>query len=252
MASVSIKGSLVKRFLRQLVADLVEQGLLLRGSSTQLKETDLLLYEQDVTPHQPSGPMGVYRKGMSQDRHLPDRIGTADEDDPSLRMGLQVELPVFRKGFPAGCRLPSREGAAAIRRHIFARLGLQRGQRQMRKPGPDLGLPASVVALNRGLESGLPGRHKHRHHRQAQTQPHYASDDIGIVVGPLEHRVLVKLGIPGQPPTPPMCKSAFCTPRAVTEAVWGQEATRPPCSDTAFNTSTSGPSLILSPSTISI
>ena len=109
----------------QMVGHLVEKELLFRCSPSQLEETDLFPTEQDFATHQPSGPMGIHSKGMSQHGYFSYGVGTPNKNDSSRWMGLQVESPAFRKGIPRGCGLPSHRRATAMRGHILGRSGLK-------------------------------------------------------------------------------------------------------------------------------
>jgi hypothetical protein len=68
----------------------------------------------------------------------------------------------------------------------------------VREAGPDLGLPAAVVVLDRRLEARLARRGEDRHDAQAQAEPGHATDDVLVLVGALEDRVVVEPGVSRQ------------------------------------------------------
>ena len=190
--------------LGQLIGHLVEQGLFLRCASAQLEEADLSLLEQDITTHQSAHPVRVYQEGASQQGHLTGGIGTAQENELSLGVGLQVESPAFGKGPAGGRRFASGRRATTMGGHLLGRALLQGGQRRMLEAAPDFGLPQAVVVFDRGLEAGLSRGCKDRHDPQTQAQAHHPANRTGQVMGTLEEGVIVKLDLVGQAPGTPM------------------------------------------------
>ena len=87
----------------------------------------------------------------------------------------------------------------------------------MVKAGPDLAPPPRVIAFDHGLESELTRRNEDGHHGKAQTQSNHAAQRNRRVVCPLEDRVVVELGVGGQPGGAPVlgqiCNGAACAHR---------------------------------------
>src|SRR5512135_1782879 len=90
---------------------------------------------------------------MTQQLDAALRVGASQEDEPTLRPGLQVQPPVLGEGTPTRGRLDPRRGTQAAGGHELPRLLAQAVERVMDEAGPDLRLPAAVVALDGRLEA---------------------------------------------------------------------------------------------------
>jgi hypothetical protein len=108
------------------------------------------------------------------------------------------------------------------------------------KAGPDLGLPPAMEALDSGLKASLTGRDKDGHHLQAEAQAHHRTDHVRMLVRALEARVIIELGIIGQPELAPMPQDRLPDGPGV-EGRARPRAHQPPCSELVLRTSTSGP-----------
>ena len=63
---------------------------------------------------------------------------------------------------------------------------------------PDFRLPERVEALDGVLQAVFQGRGKHRHDSEGQTQSAHPAHGVDPLMGPLEARVIVELGVRGQ------------------------------------------------------
>jgi hypothetical protein len=68
----------------------------------------------------------------------------------------------------------------------------------------NLGLPPAIERLDRPLEAMLPHGGEHGHDLQAQAESGHPPDRVPELMGPLEARVVVELGVGRQAPRPPV------------------------------------------------
>lgn len=208
MATATIYRSLSKSSPRQLIRSLGQQRLLRGSPTTQPVETHHPFIEQDLTTHQPTGPFVIDGKAMPQYRGTTSLICTPNKDQAGsgvvCRVMLQLKRPGFGKQPPIRCTVTPLASALAMGGHIACRLPLKPRKRFVLETSPDLGLPLAVVAFDRGLKAFLSWRHKHRHHGQAQTQPHHAADDTSMLMWSLKDRAIIKLRVGRHPPDPPV------------------------------------------------
>src|SRR5437879_3856869 len=105
MTSATTRRSLGKLSARQHVVHLLHQWLLIRSAATQGVEANALGRQIHLSSNQTVLPQTVHGKRPTQQLHLSVRIATAQEDQPPLRMRLQVQLPALRKAPPLRCAL---------------------------------------------------------------------------------------------------------------------------------------------------
>src|SRR5512135_2437284 len=158
MASDSNSRSLLKSPAGQRVGDLAQQRLIVRLAASQGEEADPVRIEIDLSSDQAVRPQRIDLEAMTQHLDAALRVGAPQEDEPTLRPGLQVQPPVLGEGTPRWGRLDPRRGTQAARGHELPRLLTQALERVMDEAGPDLRLPAAIVVLDGCLEAGLPRR----------------------------------------------------------------------------------------------
>jgi len=189
--------------------DLVEKWLVSWITSPQRVEPDALSGKVYFRAHETMGPFGIDGKDMSQESSLSSGIGTAEEDDAPFRRCLEVEFPVFGERVSRWSVFDSGGSASATCGDEFCRPRLQSTARCMSEAGPDFGLPTTVEVLDGRLEPRLLRRSEDRNHLQGQTEAAHAADGVGMVVGSLEHGVVVELDIGGQSMLSPVLKESF-------------------------------------------
>src|SRR6478672_6217328 len=121
MTSASTWKSLTEWSPRQHIACLVDQRLLVWCPATQGVEADALRLEVHLGPDQAMLPQRVHGKAPAQQLHLPLSIAAAQEDQPPLRVGLQVQTPVGWEGPTCRCRLDPRRRSLPMGGHIAGR-----------------------------------------------------------------------------------------------------------------------------------
>src|SRR6478672_1807002 len=209
MTSASTWKSLTERSPRQHIACLVDPWLLVRCPATQGVEADAFRLEVHFGSDQAMLPQGIHGEAPAQQLHLSLRVAAPQEDQPPLRVSLQVQPPVRREGTTCRCRLDPRGRTLPMRGHIAGRPVLQPFQGGVLEACPDLGLPQTVEALDGCLETGLTRGNKHGDHTQTQAGPRDAADRIGMDLGPLEDGVVVELRVAGQAEGTPVLDQGF-------------------------------------------
>src|SRR5713101_6409655 len=222
----------------------------MRLTTAKRMETDGLSVEIHVAANEPMRPKGVDPEGTAQQADGAGLRTTADEDDRSDRMGLQVRPPGGREWPPCGSRLDTGGGALAVGADIASGTLVEGGERSVVEANPNLGLPAAVEVFDGGLESTLLRRREDRSDPELQAGPHDAAQRILTVMAPLEDGVVVELGIGGSPNSRQCATSASTAVFAVTSG-WGHEPGKPPCRETTLRTSMRMPPSNVSPSTVS-
>jgi hypothetical protein len=153
------------------------------------------------------GPRSIDGKLMLKQPDGPRVAGTAQKDHTAVQRRLQVEgesgrdRPPFRACVETWGKPPSTCLDVGIRSR------LERGERIVMKPGPNLGLPAPVEILEAILKSVFTGDGEDWRDAEVQTQAHDPADDVGVLMGPLEPRVIIELGEFGQPDLAPMTEN---------------------------------------------
>src|SRR5689334_16768678 len=97
MTSASTRKSLAERSARQHIGGRADQRLLVRGTPAQGIELYAPRLEVHLGPDQAMLPQRVYREGPAQQLHFPLPVAAAQEDQPPLRVGLQVQTPTPRE-----------------------------------------------------------------------------------------------------------------------------------------------------------
>lgn len=185
-------------FWRELVRDLSDQGLVLWLSSSEGVEADGVGVEVDFTADEAMRPEWVDGEGTTKQANLTMIVGASEEDDLASRMSLKVLPPRLREGLSEGSGQDAFGGSGSGSGHELGGLILKSLKRSVVEASPDLGLPAAVIAFDGGLEAGLAGWSEDRYHLEGETKTGDTAEVVGILVGSLEPRVVVELGIAGQ------------------------------------------------------
>src|SRR4051812_16334556 len=156
-------SSLTEFTSRQPMIDLPQHGLDRRLLPTQGVEADLARVEIELRADQAVGPSRIDREAPLQQPHRPDGVRAPHEDDPTARMGLQVQPPRRSEGPTGRGRIDPLRATGPHCGHEAVRLLSDLFRRREREPGPDLRLPQAVVALDYRLEARLSRRDEHRH-----------------------------------------------------------------------------------------
>jgi hypothetical protein len=183
--------------------------LLIGLSSSESIETDLLPGKIDLDADETMWPEGVNQESAQEDLDGALFVSAAQEDDGSLERPLEIEFPVLRKGLTWGSGLDAWCGPGACGLHKAIRPLPEVLEIFVFKAPPDLGLPAAVVALNRGLEARLFMGCEDRDDTQLQAEPCDAAEGVAIDPIPLEDGVVVELGIVWQTVLAPVIKERF-------------------------------------------
>lgn len=168
MASISNCKSLSKASEGQRVRKISKQRLGVGLPSAQGIETQGSLIEIDLTADQAVRPPAIDQEGVTQQVDLSLLAGAPQKDNAAAGMRLKIEVPPFGKESAGGSRLDAHRPIFSTSRHIPGRLGWEGLQRLGVKAGPDLGLPATVEALDRSLKSSLTGWSQDGHDLQAE------------------------------------------------------------------------------------
>src|SRR5215472_8687204 len=121
MTSASTWRSLAEPPTRQHIGDLVDQPLLLGGTTTQGVEKHLLPLEVYLGTHQAMLPQPIYHEDTTQQLDFPLSVAPTQEDQPPLGVRLQIQTPVprerptpwrcldpRRRTLPMGCHIAGR------------------------------------------------------------------------------------------------------------------------------------------------
>jgi len=176
-----------------------EQWLICGIFAPQGVEADLVRAQIDLAAHQPMRPLWGDLEAVAQQVRAPGIIGAAQEDYRPPQGRMRVEPKRGREGPARWGLLPSGSAARAVGGNVTIA-----GRQQLREvlepmALPNLGLPQPVEPLDGVLEAGLARGCEHRYDPQRQAQSAHPSHGVGKLVRPLKHRLVIKLGVVGQP-----------------------------------------------------
>src|SRR5256885_2924245 len=143
-------------------------------------------------------PVRIDQKAVAEKRGSTAVVGTTNEDQGARRMGLQIELAMQRKrqacwsSLGAWCVTKSGSGEPPVRAL------LQVCERGMLEASPDLGLPATIEAFNCILKTRLARRSKHRCDAEQKACAYDLTDNVAVLMRPLENRGIVELSEGGK------------------------------------------------------
>ena len=174
---------------------LIQEGLPSWVAAAKSEEPDLIRRQVHFATDEAVRPMPVHPKDVAQDGYLSLLGRSSQVDDLALDRLPQVEAEAFRPGLSSGQTILAggvlaTEGVDESTRNLT-----QIRQAGVVEPTPDRLLPATVEVLDLGLEACLPRRGEDRGDSQEQAEPHDPTEDIGVLMGPLESGIVVELGI---------------------------------------------------------
>lgn len=181
-----------------MVRNLVDERLLIGGAAAKSVETNAVRIEINLAPDESMWPRGIHRKPMLKQLDGPRIAGTTEKDHLAVQRCLQVEGESGRNRPSVRARVPAWGQPPSTRLDVGLRSGLERGQRIVMEPAPHLGLPAPIEVLESILEPVFAGDGEDRRDAQVQTQAHDPTDHVGVLVRPLEPRVIIELRELGQ------------------------------------------------------
>jgi hypothetical protein len=185
-------------FSRELVRDLSEEGLKGGFAASEGVKANGVGVEIDFAADESVRPERVDGESMSQQSDLAVIVGASEEDDLACGVSLEAQLPRMWEGLPERSGQDTFGRASACGRDEPGGLTLKGLKGQMVEAPPDLGLPATVVAFDGGLEASFSRWSKDRSYLQGQAQASNTTEVIGVVVGALEPGVVIELGVARQ------------------------------------------------------
>src|SRR5579884_406818 len=195
MTSVSASRSRSFLMCGQGVANFFPQRLPRGCAAAQGIEANPVHVKVDFAADQSVGPQAGDLERVAEQADRAPRVGPPQEHQAPTQWSMGVEAPVPGERPACGGPFPPRGGSGTSRGPIGRRSVLQGGQRLMVEAGPDFSLPAPVKAFNGRLKAHLLWRHKDRRDPKTQANPHHPADHVGIVMGAMEPRLVVELGI---------------------------------------------------------
>src|SRR5258708_10594888 len=140
-------------------------------------------------------PVRIDEEAAAEERGSTGVVGTTNEDQCPGRMGLLLEQRKRRAcwGSLGACRVTKGDGGEPSVRAL-----LQVYERGMLEASPDLRLPATVETFDGILKARLAWRSKHRRDAEQQACAHDLTDDVTVLMRPLENRCIVELSIGGK------------------------------------------------------
>ena len=172
-----------------------EKGLAVGFAASQGVEVDLFVVQIDGGADEAVLPVPVGDEVVPKDGGDSLFVRATDEDDLAMRPPCEIKAEVAGH-FPAGGGGLSACGAGVVDRgDVACRALAQCPDASMMKPGPDLCLPAGVVAFDGVLEALLGGWSEDGDDAKGKTQAGDASQGVGKLVGALEDGIIVEVGV---------------------------------------------------------
>ena len=189
MACVSIRSSLFERAFGELIGRLAKERLILDVSSSQRIEADAAMLQLDFSAYKPMRPVETHIKGSAEQGHASLVIGASQIDQRSSQNVLQVQGPRLWKRSSWWGRVDACDSPATYGRHVLVRLRKQLPPRLETEAVLNLGLPASIVALDGSLKSRFSRRCEHHRDSQAKAQSRYSPHSLRMSVRSLRKTV---------------------------------------------------------------
>jgi hypothetical protein len=198
MSTVSDCRSALEGFSRELVRDLGEQGLVLGLTSSEGVEADGVGVEVNHAADEAVRPERIDGEGVAEQADVATIVGSSEEDDLASGMSLWVLPPGLREGLSEGSGEDAFGGSGSCGGNEPGGLILKSLQGLVMEASPDLGLPTAVVAFDGSLEACLARWSEDGYHLQGEAKTGDTAEVIGILMGSLEPRVVVELGVARQ------------------------------------------------------
>jgi hypothetical protein len=167
-------------------------------SSSEGVEADGVGVEVELAADESVRPELVDGEGVAEQADLAAIVGASEEDNLAYGMSLKVLAPRLREGLPEGGCQDAFGGSGSCGGNEPGGLILKSLQGVVVEASPDLGLPAAVVAFDGGLEAGLARWSEDGYHLKGEAKTGDTAEVIGILMGSLEPRVVVELGVARQ------------------------------------------------------
>ncbi len=184
-----------KAFSGWSVFDGVDEGLVVRLSSSQAVKTDLMIGQIDFSSDETMRPKRIKGIISSLNLEVTTRIGATQIDDSSLEGKLVIRFPVLRKWSSSRSRVDTRCGAQACCESKAIGTSLDGIVVVMHESLPDLLLPAAIETLDDSLEAGLMGWGEDRGDPELQTEPDDTTKGITKLTCAAKDGVVVKLSV---------------------------------------------------------
>src|SRR5438132_4106738 len=177
----------------------MKQRLELWIATTQGIKANSLLREVDVATDQSVRPVLV--NGVTAAEKIDSTVLIAAPNEDQRPAQWISGIPGEVCGDSASCRTQFTTMCCfdAMGFYVVCRDATQGGDTRAVVTLPNLALPQAIETFDGILQAWLPGRRKDRNDAQRQTQAGDAAHGVGIVMRPLEHIVVVKLGVVGEP-----------------------------------------------------
>src|SRR5713226_5716926 len=186
-----------------------QQMVFLGRAATQCMEENSASSEIDFTTNESMRPDVGYGEALAEKMDSTCLIGAAQVDDRAVERGIQIELEALGEWPALGSLLAARGAASAVCADVAIGELAQLGQVFEPVALPKLGLPKRVKALDRVLKAWFARWGEHYDHAQGQAQPTDAANGVGVLVRPLEQRVVIELRVVGQPVATPALYQAL-------------------------------------------
>lgn len=140
-------------------------------------------------------PVAIYEESPAEQGGMTIVVGSANEDDLTLRPCLKVDLQVVMEGHTLWSTFNSKNGSSSCRGNIQVGAMTEVDQVVVLEPRPYFGLPATVIALDGSLKSRFSGWSEDWHHTELKACATDPTDHIAVVMGTLKDRIVVELRV---------------------------------------------------------
>ena len=195
--------------LREDIGSGAQAGVMGWFSSAERMEANRVSIEIEIAADQTMRPQTVYVKAAAEKADRSTLRGAADEDHQTARMSLEILTPTNGKGASRRSRFDAGGSSPAISGDVARRALLEVDERIVMETQPHFGMPAAVEVFDGSLEAAFLGRGEHRSHAKLQTGAYDAAERIPAMMAALKDRVVVELGVGGQPEFSPMLHECF-------------------------------------------
>ena len=165
--------------------------------------------EIDFATYQTVKPVLVDRISAAEQVDDTAVVAATDKDHPATQSGGGVPREAFRKGLPYRAVVAARRRLGAMGCDVSCRNATQGSDIRAVMTLPNLALPQAIESFNGVLQAGLARWRENGNDAQRQAQAADATHRVGQVMRTLEHIVVVKLSIVGQPLRPPSRQQRF-------------------------------------------
>src|SRR2546425_567053 len=201
--------SLMEGSFREDVGSGAQAGVMGWFPSAERMEANRVSIEIEIAADHTMRPQTVYVKAAAEKADRSMLRGAADEDHQTARMSLEILTPTNGKGASRRSRFDAGGSSLAISGDVARRALLEVDERIVMETQPHFGVPAAVEVFDGSLEAAFLGRGEHRSHAKLKTGAYDAAERIPAMMAALKDRVVVELGVGGQPEFSPMLHKCF-------------------------------------------